>query len=175
MQNSKPLNLAKVALFAAFIAICSWITLPLGVFPVTLQSFAVWLCLRTLGGAKGSLSVLVYILLGVCGLPVFAGFGAGLGTVAGPTGGFVLGFLPFALLCWLLERFQGRFWVKLCKMLLCLVVLYTCGLAWYALNFGNFKGMLLSTAICILPDVLKLFTAEKLSQRLERIQIFKNK
>ena len=171
MQASKSLNLAKIALFSAFIAVCSWVTIPLGAFPVTLQSFAIWLCLRTLGGAKGSLSVLVYILLGACGLPVFSGFGAGLGAVFGPTGGFIFGFLPFTLLYWLFERYKGCFW----KMILCLAVLYACGLAWYALNFGNLKGMLLSTAICILPDILKLFTAEKLSQRLGKIQIFKNK
>ena len=85
-------ELARAALFAALIAICSWISIPTAV-PFTLQTFAVFLALGVLGGKLGTLSVAVYLLLGAVGLPVFAGFQGGLGALLGATGGYLAGFL----------------------------------------------------------------------------------
>ena len=81
-------ELARAALFAALIAICSWISIPTAV-PFTLQTFAVFLALGVLGGKLGTLSVAVYLLLGAVGLPVFAGFQGGLGALLGATGGYL--------------------------------------------------------------------------------------
>ena len=81
-------DLARAALFAALIAICSWISIPTAV-PFTLQTFAVFLALGVLGGKLGTLSVAVYLLLGAVGLPVFAGFQGGLGALLGATGGYL--------------------------------------------------------------------------------------
>ena len=73
-------DLARAALFAALIAICSWLAIPTAV-PFTLQTFAVFLALGVLGGKLGTLTVAVYLLLGAVGLPVFAGFQGGLGAL----------------------------------------------------------------------------------------------
>ena len=74
----KTKDLALVGLFAALMAVCAWISIPVGPVPVTLQTFAVFLAAALLGSKRGTLAVLVYILLGVVGLPVFAfGHGAG--------------------------------------------------------------------------------------------------
>ena len=81
-----------IAVFAVLIAICSWISIPTTV-PFTLQTFAVFLAVGVLGGKRGSLSVLIYILLGAVGIPVFAGFSGGFGILLGQTGGYIVGFL----------------------------------------------------------------------------------
>lgn len=73
-----------IAVFAVLIAICSWISIPTTV-PFTLQTFAIFLAVGVLGGKRGSLSVLIYILLGAVGIPVFAGFSGGFGTLLGST------------------------------------------------------------------------------------------
>lgn len=73
--------------FAVLIAICSWISIPMTV-PFTLQTFAVFLAVGVLGGKRGSLAVLIYILLGAVGIPVFAGFSGGIGVLLGNTGGY---------------------------------------------------------------------------------------
>ena len=98
-------ELARAALFAALIAICSWISIPTAV-PFTLQTFAVFLALGVLGGKLGTLSVAVYLLLGAVGLPVFAGFQGGLGALLGATGGYLAGFLLTALTVWGAERWD---------------------------------------------------------------------
>ena len=92
----KTLNLVYIAFFAVLIVICSWISIPTLV-PFTLQTFAIYLTVLLLGWKRGLGAILVYILLGIVGVPVFSGFKAGLGVVAGPTGGYIIGFIFLAL------------------------------------------------------------------------------
>ena len=72
-QHQKIVAMVQIALFAAIIAVCSWIQIPMTV-PFTMQTFAVFCALATLGGKGGTISVLIYIVLGAVGVPVFAGF-----------------------------------------------------------------------------------------------------
>ena len=91
--------MAYIALFAVAIAICSWISVPATV-PFTLQTFGVFLAAAVLGGKRGTLAVLVYLALGMAGVPVFAGFQGGMGCLLGSTGGYLIGFLFLALVMW---------------------------------------------------------------------------
>ena len=98
MKNRfKTIDLAYIAICAALIVICSWISIPTAV-PFTLQTFAVFASLGLLGGKKGTLSVLVFLILGAIGLPVFANFGGGLGVLLGSTGGYLIGFIFMGLI-----------------------------------------------------------------------------
>ena len=72
-SSGKAIDITLIALFAALMAICSWISIPLTV-PFTLQTFAVFVTLEIIGGKRGTLSILVFLLLGAIGVPVFAGF-----------------------------------------------------------------------------------------------------
>ena len=104
-MNLSTRKLAYTALMAVVLCICSWITVPFAV-PFTMQTFAVFCSLLLLGGKLGTLSIGVYILLGMVGLPVFSGFRGGIGHIIGPTGGYIVGFL-----------FSGLFYI-LCEPLL---------------------------------------------------------
>ena len=86
-------DMVLIALFAALTSIMAYISIPMpgGLPPVTGQSFAVMLAGLLLGARKGAMSQIIYILLGVAGLPVFAGATAGVGVLAGFTGGFQIG------------------------------------------------------------------------------------
>ena len=95
----KTRDIAYIAFFAVVIAVCSWISIPT-VVPFTLQTFAVFLTMGVLGGKRGTLAVLVYILMGTLGIPVFSGFTGGIGIIAGTTGGYIVGFIFSALLMW---------------------------------------------------------------------------
>ena len=90
------LDMAYIGLFAVVIAICSWISIPT-VVPFTLQTFAVFLAVAVLGGKRGTLAVIVYVLLGAVGLPVFSGFKGGIGVLLNTTGGYIIGFVFSAL------------------------------------------------------------------------------
>lgn len=166
-------DLARAALFAALIAICSWLAIPTAV-PFTLQTFAVFLALGVLGGKLGTLTVAVYLLLGTVGLPVFAGFQGGLGALLGATGGYLIGFLLTALTVWGAERWLGTSApVFLASCLLGLALCYLFGSVWFAAVYAAASGPVGPAAVLgwcvlpfVLPDLAKLSLAFALSRRL---------
>lgn len=93
MTKFKTSDLTKIALFAAVIVVLSQISIPMpyGV-PMTLQTFIIPLTGVLLGKKSGTVATLLYVLLGLIGLPVFAGFSGGAAVMFGPTGGFILSF-----------------------------------------------------------------------------------
>lgn len=100
LNNTKTFQYVLAALGAAIIAVLAQVTIPLpfSPVPITGQTFAIGLIVTILGFRLGTLSVVVYILLGAAGVPVFSGLKAGLGIIAGPTGGYIIGFIPTAML-----------------------------------------------------------------------------
>ena len=101
MKKMTVRDLVLCALMAALLAVCAWISFPVLEIAYTLQTFGVFFALLVLGGARGTLAILVYILLGAVGLPVFTGFRGGIGALLGVTGGYILGFLFTGLVYWL--------------------------------------------------------------------------
>lgn len=100
-------SLTRIALSSALLSVASWIALPIGAVPFTLQIMMVYLIALILTPKQSFLSVLVWILLGAAGLPVFANFNRGLGYLAGPTGGYILAFLLSApLVGWMQTRYR---------------------------------------------------------------------
>lgn len=99
------------ALFAAIIGILAQVTIPLPYVPITGQTLAVGLAATILGSRYGTLSVIIYVLLGAIGAPVYSGFSGGLGVLIGPTGGYLFGFIPTAFLIGLLmEKTRFTLW-----------------------------------------------------------------
>lgn len=161
---------AYIAIFTALMAICAWIAIPTAI-PFTLQTMGVFLAVGLLGGKRGTLAVLAYILLGAMGAPVFTNFSGGIGVLLGTTGGYILGFLFTALLMWGMERLMGTGRVVLAaSMVLGLLVCYAFGTAWYMFLYTRSTGpVALSTVLgwCvfpyILPDLAKIAAAWSLS------------
>lgn len=168
-------DLAFIGLFAVLIAVCSWITIP-GAVPFTLQTFGVFCTLGMLGGRRGTCAILVYILLGIVGIPVFSGFTGGIGQLLGMTGGYILGFLLMGLLYWLMTRLAGSSLpVMILAMVLGLAVCYTFGTVWFLQVYTRQKGTITLMAAlwsCVfpflIPDGIKLALALLLTKRLTR-------
>jgi biotin transport system substrate-specific component len=166
-------TLSYVALFAALIALCSWIAIPTTI-PFTMQTFAIFAVLGLLGGRRGTLAILSYLLLGLCGLPVFSGFQAGIGVLLGSTGGYLIGFVIMGLIYWLLTKLFGtKTWIMALSMLLGLLLLYAFGTIWFLLVYTSSTGTIsLLTVLgwCVfpfmIPDLLKLSLALLLIRRL---------
>lgn len=173
--KNKIYDIAFIAVFAAVMAVCSWISIP-GAVPFTLQTFGVFLTVGVLGGKRGSLSVLVYLLLGAVGAPVFAGFSGGIGRILGATGGYIVGFLFTALVMWAMEHFFGKKnWVLAVSMLVGLLVCYAFGTAWFMIVYAKSTGPIgLWTALIkcvfpyIIPDVVKGALALVLCKRIAK-------
>lgn len=167
-------DMAYVAIMAVVIAICSWISIPTTV-PFTLQTFAVFLAVGVLGGRRGTFAVLVFILLGAVGVPVFAGFQGGIGVLLGTTGGYIIGFLLSALLYWAMTRALGeKTPVMVAAMVLGLIVCYAFGTAWFMIVYARNSGAIgLGTALgwCVfpfvIPDLVKIALAVGLTRVLK--------
>jgi len=98
-------SLILAAEFAAVIAVLSQLTIPIGIIPLTGQTFAIGLTVTILGRKTGTYAIIVYLLLGLIGLPVFAGMKGGFGVLFGPTGGYLVGFVLNGLLTgYILEK-----------------------------------------------------------------------
>ena len=168
-------DMTYIGLFAVVIAVCSWLSIPATV-PFTLQTFAVFAAVGILGGKRGTLAVLVYLLLGAVGVPVFAGFSGGVGVLFGSTGGYIAGFLLSALVMWLMEKTLGRkTWVLALSMVIGLIVCYFFGTLWFKFIYARETGPIgIMTALgwCvipyIIPDLLKIALALVLSKRLRK-------
>ena len=169
-------DLVYVALCAVLMAVCSWINIPSAI-PFTLQTFAIFCTLGLIGGKRGTASILVYLLLGALGLPVFAGFSGGVGILFGITGGYLLGFILMGLVYWLGERLgKGRRIVEIGSMVLGLALCYAFGTAWFMFVYARQSGAVtLATALAwcvipfIVPDLVKMALAVLLSQKLRKV------
>lgn len=171
----KVTNIVYVGLFAVLIVLCSWISVPTSI-PFTMQTFAVFCAVGLLGGKRGTLSVLVYILLGVIGVPVFSGFSGGIGILLGNTGGYIIGFIFSALIYWGMTVLLGKKTIiMVLAMLLGLLACYAFGTAWfmvvYMKNTGT-VGLMTALGWCvfpyILPDLIKIALAVLITKRLSR-------
>ena len=153
----RTVDMAYIAMFAVVMAVCAWISIPAAV-PFTLQTLGVFLAVGMLGGKRGTLAVLIYLLLGAVGMPVFAGFNGGLGYMLGSTGGYIVGFALSALTMWGFEAALGRkTWVLAVSMVLGLAVCYAFGTAWFMVVYARNTGAIgLMTALgwCVIPYIV---------------------
>lgn len=173
-MHNRTYALVYTGIFAVLLAICSWISIPT-LIPFTLQTFGVFFTLFMLGGKQGTLAILIYLLLGMMGIPVFSGFGAGIGYLFGNTGGYALGFLLIGLIFQLFEKIPAKKTAfQLLAMLTGLMLCYTFGIFWFlyiSMNSETALGLTAVLGMCvipfILPDLCKLLLAYALSRRLK--------
>ncbi|MBE6016644.1 MAG: biotin transporter BioY [Lachnospiraceae bacterium] len=182
-RKLKTIDLAYMAVGAVLITVCSWISIPSAV-PFTLQTFAVFCVLGLLGGKRGTISIAVYILLGIIGIPVFSGFKGGFGVIIGTTGGYIVGFIFMGLIYWLAEVIWKQLScgtklktmvVRGAVMAFGLLVCYAFGTAWFMVAYARNSGPVgLATALgwCvipfIIPDIIKLVVSVIITGRLKR-------
>lgn len=171
-RHEKVRFLTTAAFFTAIISIISPFSISLGSVPVSLATFAVFLS-ASVGGARcGAASVLCYLMLGVLGVPVFAGFSSGLERIVSPTGGYLVGYIPATAVIGVLANIKTRHHVglSLFGMILGNLAVYTVGTLWFSL----FSGTSVSecVAVCVLPfvfgDILKTALAYSLSEIIKR-------
>ena len=154
-------QLTATALMAAVLCILGPLSVPVGPIPLSFATLAIYFIAYLLGWKWGTASVLVYVLLGAVGLPVFSGCSGGMGKVLGPTGGYIVGYLFLAVIAGLvIQRTANRFF-QLLGMLAGTAVLYAFGTAWYCFQSGVAVGDALMKCVWIfIPgDLIKMAAA----------------
>ena len=170
----KTLDLVYVGLSAALISVCAWITVPLTV-PITLQTLGVCLVAGLFGAKKGTFSVIIYILLGAVGVPVFSGFRGGMGVIAGSTGGYMLGFVFTALIVGIVCDKTSKLWAIALAMAGGVLLCYVFGTAWFSFVYARDNSPAALKTILgwcvfpfIIPDIIKIALAAILTKKLKR-------
>ncbi len=167
-------RLTLCAVMAAVMCVLAPIAIPIGPVSITGGTLAIYLTVYLLGGVWGAASTLVYLLVGMVGLPVFSNYMGGINRLAGPTGGYLIGYLPMALLAGAVVEFSLRKFkdqgstgtaialvLQFLGMVAATATLYAFGTAWYCLQAG--VELQAALAACVIPfipcDLIKMAVA----------------
>lgn len=169
----KTIDTIYIGMFIALITICSWITIPFAI-PFTMQTFAIFTAVLILGMKKGTLALLLYIILGAFGAPVFSGFRSGPGVLLGTTGGYLIGFIFSSLFIGkILQLYGKKLRIMIPAMIGGLIICYFFGTLWFMIIYTNTSGstsFLTVLSLCvfpfILPDCFKIALAIIIDKRL---------
>lgn len=160
-------ELSKSAVVSALLCVISPFTLPIGAVPLSLATFGVYVSAIILKPFYASVSVLVYLLLGAFGLPVFSGANGGVGVLLGPVGGFLSGYLLCIIVSSALKNKLGI----LPSLVIGTVLLYISGVLWFV--FVTKTGVLQSLAVCVLPflpgDALKIAASYAVGRKIKAV------
>ena len=170
----KTKDMVITALMAALLCLLAPNVIPMAPIPLSLATFAVYLAGAVLGAKRGTAAVALYLLIGMVGIPVFSGYTGGFHKLAGPTGGYLVGYLLCACITGLGikpgENPPARKWPLPVMMVLGTIALYALGTAWFMIQSGN--TLAASLSMCVLPflpgDAAKIAAATLLARPLRR-------
>lgn len=160
-RKRKIYTLTVTAVMTAVTCILAPISISIGVVPISFTNLAIYLSLYLLGWKMGTVSVVVYLLIGMTGLPVFSGFSGGIAKLVGPTGGYLIGFIPMAIIAGLvIEKTNNRF-LHFAGLVAGTAVAYALGTAWYCVVMNS--GVIAALSVCVFPfipvDIAKMVIA----------------
>ena len=151
-RRSNTYAMTMIALMTAVTCILAPLSIPIGPVPISLTNFAIYLSLYLLDWKKGTISYFIYLLLGFAGLPVFSGFTGGVAKLAGPTGGYIVGFIPMAIIAGFVIDHCKKRWVQLVGMIV-----------------GTVSAAL---AVCVIPfipaDLIKMVLAMSIGPEIRK-------
>jgi len=173
LPQTRPGKVILCGLFAAILCVLAIITIPIGEVPVTFALLGIFLTAALLPPVWSVAATLVYILIGVVGVPVFSGFGAGVGVLLGPTGGYLMAYPLMALaVSGLLKLFKGRWYGYWLGILAALLLCYGLGTLWFCRVMET--DYMAALAICVFPfipfDLAKAAAAFAVKLALDRVK-----
>lgn len=153
--------MVSTALMTAVTCILAPLSVPIGPVPISFTNLAIYLSLYLLDWKRGTLSYFLYLLIGFAGLPVFSGFTGGVAKLAGPTGGYIVGFIPMAIIAGIVIDHCQKRWIQLLGMIVGTAICYALGTAWFCVQAGYTVSAAL--AVCVFPfipaDLIKMLIA----------------
>ena len=155
-------HLTTCALMAALMCVLGPMSIPIGPVPVSFTNLVIYLTVYLLGMKGATISYLVYLLLGAVGMPVFSGYQGGLAKLAGPTGGYLVGFILMALICgFVMEKSHANTVITILGMIVATLVAYLFGTVWFVLQMECEVWYALT--VCVFPfipfDIAKVLIA----------------
>ncbi|MBF0572562.1 MAG: biotin transporter BioY [Desulfamplus sp.] len=163
MNISKELRMTVYSsMFAALISVGAYISIPIGPVPIVLQNIFVLMAAILLGTKWGGAALGLYLFMGACGFPVFAGGTGGLGRILGPTGGYLLGYIPAVLVTGLISDKIGKnLFGDIIAMFAGSLIVYIAGVPWLKVATGMAwnKVFIVGMYPFVVGDILKIVAA----------------
>lgn len=163
-QKIRPKQMVLIALMTAVTCVLGPLSIPLpfSPVPISLTNFAIFLAIFVLGMKSGTISFIIYLLLGAIGVPVFSSFRGGLQVLAGPTGGYLIGFIFLALIMgFALDHFDRKLVPTIIGMIIGMAVCYAFGTVWLAklLSLSFKEGLMMGVIPYLAGDAAKIIIA----------------
>lgn len=163
-QKIKTKQMVLIALMTAVTCVLGPLSIPLpfSPVPISLTNFAIFLAIFVLGMKNGTISFIIYLLLGAVGVPVFSSFRGGLQVLAGATGGYLIGFIFLALIMgFALDHFDRKLVPTIIGMIIGMAVCYAFGTVWLAklLSLSFKEGLMMGVIPYLAGDVAKIIIA----------------
>jgi biotin transport system substrate-specific component len=162
-------EMTKCAFLAALLCIVSPVSVPIGPVPVSLSLLAVYFCVFLMGTKRALISCGLYILIGFAGMPVFSGYTGGVAKLFGPTGGYILGYIPLVLITGKILLLSKKWYVHFAGAILGLVSCYAIGTGYFM--FLMKMPLSEALALCVYPfvafDIVKIITAMLLAHTIK--------
>lgn len=179
MKDSKIKNMTFIALVAALLCVTGplVINLPISPVPISVANLIIYICTIVVGYKRGTIAVILYLLIGMIGLPVFSNFTGGAAKLIGPTGGYLIGFIFIALITGIfVQKFKGKIYMYALGMVLATLVCYAVGTAWLAFSAKmEFQKALFAGVIPFIPgDIVKIIIALLVGEKI-RLGVEKSK
>ncbi len=174
MENTKKLSTRQLTLIwvmTAVICVLGPLSLPIGIVPISLTNLAIYFAVYVLGGKRGTLSYIVYLFIGLVGIPVFSGFSGGFPKLFGPTGGYLIGFIFMAFISGIfIDKFSNKIYMGFLGMVLGTIVTYIFGTAWLA--YEAHMAFIKALAVGVLPfipgDIVKIIIASLIGPKIKK-------
>lgn len=166
-------NIAFIALFSAILCVLAPISIPMVPVPITLATLAVYIIGALLDYKRAPICVIIYILIGMMGLPVFSNYTGGIAKLIGPTGGFIFGYVIGVFIQALLTTWKKEtVWMYPVAMVIATIFIYGFGLIWFLISMGSdytFQKALMACVVPFLPgDAIKITVATLVSFKLRK-------
>ena len=167
-------KLTTIALMTAVLCILAPLSVPIGPVPISLATFVIYLFVYIFGTGMSTASVALYLLIGFVGVPVFSGYTAGVARLAGPTGGFLVGFLFVTIVGgFILDKIKRNAFMGIVAFLLSTVLLYALGTLWYVALIGGtiMQAMLVCVTPFVVVDIIKMVAAALVGAAIRKLLI----
>lgn len=173
-------QLTVIGVMAAVTCILGPLSIPIGVIPISFTNLAIYLAIYALGCKKGTISYLIYLCIGLIGVPVFSAFSSGPGKLFGPTGGYLIGFIAMAIISGIfVDKFWGKWYMQFIGMAIGTVCCYVIGSIWLSFQAHmTFKAAFGAGVIPFIPGdlvkiVIALVVGPQIRKQLIKAQLFK--
>lgn len=173
-KQSRVYQLASIGVTSAIICILGPLSIPIGIIPITFTNLAIYIALYALGTKKALISLIIYLLLGFSGLPVFSNFSGGPSSLLGPTGGYLIGFIFMALIGgFFIDRFTDNRYLPALGMIIGTLACYILGSIWLSYQAGiGFKAALsIGVFPFIIGDLAKILLSTYIGKKIRQLLI----